>query len=86
MPMMITRLEIERRRRELTQLALAQFVHCDPSFISHLQRGYRPPATSPIVRRLERFFGMPIDELLARLPVPETNGHVLNREREAARR
>ncbi len=62
-----------RKERGLSQMQLARgvlVVH--PAWVSAVERGvYVPSSDSLAARRLVRFFGRPLDELLAEIPAAE---------------
>lgn len=61
-----------RQARGLTQTDLARILRVTPSWVAHVEAGrFSPSLDSAAARRLSKFFGRPLAELLAEVPAAE---------------
>jgi hypothetical protein len=68
----ITVLELERRRKRLSKLALGRAGGFDASWVSHVEAGrWAPSPDSPIMRKLALLFGRSPEDLIRVIPDEE---------------
>lgn len=61
-----------RQARGLTQTDLARILRVHPSWVAHVEGSrYVPSLDSAVARRLCKFFGRPLTELLAEAPATD---------------
>ena len=57
------RIKAQRKKRDITQLELAEAIGCSPQVISNIERGYTG-CSSVLVAKIAEVLGIPADDLL----------------------
>lgn len=57
------RIKEQRKKRDITQVELAEAIGCSPQVVSNIERGYSG-CSSVLAARIAEVFGIPADDLL----------------------